>query len=91
MKVFNTLVKIVVALAALAGAVYIAATYGDKIVACAKKVLSSCKCCCSCDCDCDCDDVECECCCCEEADEDAAEPTEAPAAEEAATETDFEA
>ena len=93
MKVFSVIIKIVVALAAVAGAVYIAATYGDKIVAWAKKLLSSCKCCCDCECDCDCDcecdceDGECECeCCCEEAVEEIAETAEAPAAEEA----DFE-
>ncbi len=88
MKVFSVVMKVLVALAAVAGAVYIAATYGDKIVAWAKKLLSSCKCCCDCGCDCDCDcdcdcgDVECECVCCEEA------PAEEPAP--AATEADFE-
>ena len=92
MKVFSVVMKILVALAAVAGAVYIAATYGDKIVAWAKKMLNSCKCCCDCDCECgcDCDDVECECCCCEEAAEEVAEAVEVPAAEEAATEADFE-
>ena len=87
MKVFSVIMKILVALAAIAGAVYIAATYGDKIVAWAKKLLSSCKCCC------DCEEGECECCCCcEEAAEEAAEEVaEAPAAEEAAAESDFEA
>ena len=86
MKVFSTIMKILVALAAVAGAVYIAATYGDKIVAWAKKLLNSCPCCC--DCECECEEGECECeCCCEEA---AEEITEAPAAEETATEADFE-
>ena len=91
MKVFSVVIKILVALAAVAGAVYIAATYGDKIVAWAKKLLNSCKCCCACECecDCDCDDVECECCCCEAA-EETEEVAEAPAAEESATEADFE-
>ena len=46
MKTFNIIAKIVVAIAAIAGAVYIVATYGDKIVAWAKKMLGSCKCCC---------------------------------------------
>ena len=46
MKTFNIIAKVVVALAAVAGAVYIVATYGDKIVAWAKKMLGSCKCCC---------------------------------------------
>ena len=34
MKVFSTIMKIVAALAAIAGIVYVVATYGDKIVAC---------------------------------------------------------
>ena len=84
MKVFNTIVKIVVALAAVAGAIYVAATYGDKIVAWAKKLLSAAPCNCDCDCDCDCDG-ECTCDC---TDEPVAEETveEAPAAEEVAEE-----
>ena len=84
MKVFNTIVKIVVALAAVAGAIYVAATYGDKIVAWAKKLLSAAPCNCDCDCDCDCDG-ECTCDC---TDEPVAEDTveEAPAAEEVAEE-----
>jgi len=45
MKAVNLIVKVVVALAAVAGAVYVVATYGDKIVAWAKKMLGS-KCCC---------------------------------------------
>ena len=86
MKVFNIVMKIVVALAAVAGAVYLAATYGDKIVAWAKKTLGGCKCCCDeeceCDCDCECEcDGECQCECCEEAAEEAAEENEVVAAE----------
>ena len=92
MKAVKTITKILVALAAVAGAVYVIATYGDKIVAWAKNLLNSCKCCggdceceCCCGCDCDCDDeCECECageckCCCEAEEE-------APAAEEAPVE-----
>ena len=45
MKVTSLIIKIVVALAAVAGAVYLAATYGEKIVAWAKKMLGSCPCC----------------------------------------------
>ena len=48
MRVFSTIMKIVAALAAVVGAVYVAATYGDQIVAWAKKALSSlskCPCC----------------------------------------------
>ena len=43
MKVF---IKLVLALAAIAGLVYVFATYGDKIVAWAKKMLGLCKGCC---------------------------------------------
>ena len=89
MKVFSIIAKILVALAAVAGAVYLAATYGDKIVAWAKKTLK-CKCCCDCDCDCDCD---CECSE-EDLDESVEEVVEAevaPAEEAPAAEADFEA
>ena len=41
MKVFTNIVKVLTALAAVAGAVYVVATYGDQIVAWAKKMLSS--------------------------------------------------
>ena len=79
MKVFTAILKVLAALAAIAGIVYVIATYGDKIVAWAKKVLGcTCECCgCECDCDCDCDcDCNCE---------------EAEAAEEVvAEESDFE-
>ena len=77
MKIF---VKIAVALAAVAGAVYVVATYGDKIVAWAKKTLGACKCCCDDECDCDCD---CDCDYTEEDDETAADGV-------VAAETDFE-
>ena len=56
MKVFSTIVKIAVALAAIAGVVYICATYGDRIVAWAKKTLRLDGCCCECDCECTCED-----------------------------------
>ena len=49
MKVLNTVVKLLTALAAVAGAVYIVATYGEQIVAWAKKTLAAlpkCPCCC---------------------------------------------
>lgn len=39
MNKFNTIVKVISALAAVVGAVYIVATYGDKIVAWAKRLL----------------------------------------------------
>ena len=38
MKTLNTIVKVLAALAAVAGAVYIVATYGEQIVAWAKKL-----------------------------------------------------
>lgn len=41
MKTFNAIVKVVTALAAITGAVYILATYGDKIVAWAKNLLNT--------------------------------------------------
>lgn len=106
MKIVSTVLKIVAALAALAGIVYVIATYGDKIVAWAKKLLGKCPCCCEddcddCQCESDCDDCPCDCCCdegcecacdcCDEAAEEAAE--EAAPAEEAAVkaeEADFE-
>lgn len=52
MKTFGTIMKILAALAAIAGAIYVAATYGDKIVAWAKKLVSQFNCCCCC-CDCE--------------------------------------
>ena len=54
MKFVATLVKILTALAAIAGVIYAVATYGDKIVAWAKKILASCPCCndtCECECE----------------------------------------
>ncbi len=66
--------KILAALAAITGVVYVIATYGDKIVAWAKNLLASCPCC-----NCECEVVE------EDfVAEDAA--VEAPAAEEAPVE-----
>ena len=81
MKAFKIILKILAALAAVAGIVYVVATYGDKIVAWARKTWDMIAdrfgcCCCDCCCDGDCDcDGECECCC--------EEAPEAPAAEEA--------
>ena len=42
MKALNTIVKVLTALAAVAGVVYIIAAYGERIVAWCKKVLASC-------------------------------------------------
>ena len=99
MKAFTIVTKIVVALAAVAGAVYLAATYGDKLVAWAKKMLGSCKCC-ECECECACEEGECECaececeCCCEETAEEVVEEEAAEAPVEqtdvVAAEADFE-
>ena len=68
MKTLGTVLKIVAALAAIAGIIYVIATYGDKIVAWAKKMLSKCPCCCEddcddCPCESDCDDCPCDCTC----------------------------
>ena len=80
--------KILTALAAIAGIVYVIATYGDKIVAWAKKILASCPCC-NDTCECECEgEGECkcggECKCAEEAAEEAV--AEEPAPEEAPVE-----
>lgn len=50
MKKLNTIVKIVTALAAVAGAIYVVAAYGDKIVEWAKKLWASMPKCPSCEC-----------------------------------------
>ena len=82
--------KILTALAAIAGIVYVIATYGDKIVAWAKKILASCPCCNdTCECECECEgEGECkcggECKCAEEAAEE--EVAEEPVAAEAPVE-----
>lgn len=95
MKIFRTIVKIVIALATIGGAVYVIATYGEKIVAWCKKVLASCPCCCKGGCDC-CDDGECtcegDCTCCEEdiAEEAPAEEVPVDEAAPVADEADFE-
>lgn len=84
MKTLNLILKIVAALAAVAGLIYVIATYGDKIVAWVKKLVGKFTCCddaCDCDCDCqctsNCEDCPCEadcddCPCCDncEGDED---------------------
>ena len=57
MKNAALIAKILTALAALVGVAYIIATYGEQIVAWAKKLLASCPC--QCDAE-DCADCECE-------------------------------
>ena len=90
MNCFKTVMKILTALAAIAGIVYIIATYGDKIVAWAKKLLESCPCkckvedCCDCGCECEC---KCDCgCACEEAPAEEAAPAEEEVIEEVVVE-----
>ena len=79
----KTVMKLLAALAAVAGAVYVIATYGEQIVAWCKKVMAmlpKCECECECeDCDCEepCDDCKCAC---------EAAPVEEVAAEEATSE-----
>ena len=101
MKIFTNILKVLTALAAVAGTVYVIATYGDKIVAWAKKLLNcTCTCTCECtedgECTCECEgECTCECeaeCACEEACECEEAPAEEPAAEAAveAEEADFE-
>ena len=46
MKIVGMLVKLILALATVAGLIYVAATHGDKIVAWSKKILGICKGCC---------------------------------------------
>ena len=104
MKIAAIIGKILAAVAAIAGAVYLIATYGDAIVAWAKKFLG-CTCCCDeegegCENgECTCEE-ECEGCQSEEAAEEAPaeececaceEAAEEAPAEEAVTEADFEA
>lgn len=98
MKTFNIIVKILAALAAITGVVYIIATYGDKIVSWAKGLLNRCPCCCegdceNCDCEGDCTECECEDCCgdCEEEVEVEVEEAPAEEAEEAPAEEAEEA
>ena len=95
---------IALTLAAVAGAVYVIATYGDKIVAWAKNLLNKCnctECCCGNDCccedDCCCGEEDCccaeeeACCCCEEAPAEEAAEEAAPAEGSVqAEEADFE-
>ncbi len=84
----KTVLKVLTALAAIAGTIYVIATYGDKIVAWAKKILAACPCCsdeCCCGGECDCGD-ECKCggeyaCECEEEAAEEAAPEEAPVEE----------
>lgn len=73
MKAMNTIIKILTALAAVAGVIYIMATYGEQIVAWCKKTLANLPKCPSCEAD---EAVE------EVVEEAAEEAVEEPAAEE---------
>lgn len=86
MKTACIILKILAALAAVAGIVYVIATYGDKIVAWAKGLLGkdSCE-----ECECECDDCECECDCICECDE-AVEEVEVVEEAVEASDADFE-
>ena len=83
----KTVMKVLAALAAIAGAIYVIATYGEQIVAWCKKVMAMLP---KCDCECECEDCDCEepcddCkCACEAAPEEA--PAEEAAPEEPAEE-----
>lgn len=47
MKTLGAIIKVMTALATVAGAIYIIATYGDKIVTWAKRMMEKCPCSCS--------------------------------------------
>ena len=94
MKAINTIVKLFVALAAVAGAIYVAATYGEQIVAWAKKSLARIEgmlrsCCPAAEADFE--DEVCEAPAEEAPSEEVPEEVEIPAEEPAASEEDFQA
>lgn len=60
MKTFYVILKVLAALAAVAGVIYVVATYGDRIVAWARGLVRRDHCCEDCDGDCDCCDCDCE-------------------------------
>ena len=106
MKIFASIMKVVAALAAVAGVVYIVATYGDKIVAWAKNLLTKFTCCycddecCGCECnedgecmcECECSNCDCNDCACDEEEEEVEACEEVTEAETVeAAEADFEA
>ena len=104
MKIFVIVLKVLAALAVIAGIVYLIATYGDKVVAWFKRLVNKfqgcdecegCECNCDGECTCDCECDDCDCCDCEcdecECEEEAEEaPAEEAAEEPAAEEADFE-
>lgn len=85
MKAVKIILEIVAVLAAIAGVVYVVATYGDKIVAWAKKLLHR-----NTDCSGDCDDCEFDCFEDTPAEEDYSEEPAADGETVVAAEADFE-
>ena len=83
MKNAALIAKIVTAVAAIVGAAYLIATYGEQVVAWAKKLLATCPCKCNAE---DCADCECELVC--PADEEPEEELENEEDEEEAEEED---
>ena len=88
MKIFGIVVKIVAALAAIAGIAFVVVKYGDQIVAWFKKTFGGLFCCC----DGECCDGECCCECCEEEAAEEEAPVEEVTEDTAvvAAEADFE-
>ena len=97
MKNAALIAKILTAVAAIVGAAYLIATYGEQVVAWAKKLMATCPCKCNAE---DCEDCECELDCPVDDDEDievdfeveedlAAEEVPAVAEEPVADEADF--
>lgn len=80
MKVFRGIVKALVALAAVAGAIYALATYGEQIVAWCKKILDKVNGCCCCG----------DTCCCESTAEEVISAEVNPPEDAPADESDFE-
>lgn len=80
MKVFRGIVKALVALAAVAGAIYALATYGEQIVAWCKKILDKVNGCCCCG----------DTCCCESTAEEVVSAEVTPPEDAPADESDFE-
>ena len=79
MKAVNIIVKILIALAAIAGAIYVIATYGNQIVAWAKKLIG-----CGKKAECTCEDGDCIC------EEESCEEVPAQEGEVVAEDKDFE-
>lgn len=62
LKTLGLILKIVAAVLAVAGIIFVIVAYGDKIVAWVKKTFGKFFGCCDCDCECECD-CDCDCCC----------------------------